>query len=72
MLEKVIIPLSSISNIEQESCMTGLKGLKRLWENRIPITFFNLFNLVACDSRKIFTKELGRIITFLSIVSNET
>ena len=39
--------------------------IKRLWGYRFLITFYNLINPDSYDSRKCFTKEISRIITFM-------
>jgi len=42
----------------------GYKGVKGLWEYHYLITLYPPFNLAACDSRKRFTEEISRTITF--------
>ena len=33
----------------------------------MPITFYNLFNPVTCDSKKCFIEGINRIITFITM-----
>ena len=49
-----------------------IKGYKRLWENGIPITFYNPFNPISSLGYSMLEIEISRIITFQYIVSRET
>ena len=58
---KVIILLTSSKN---KFLLLQATRLKRLCENGIDITFYNPYNLDFDDSRKYFTEDVSKIISF--------
>ena len=62
---KVIILLLTISNMEQYPQVTGLYRLQKVMLKRYSHNLLlPLFNLVTSDSKKCFTAEVSRMITF--------